>query len=509
MRRRLPILLRLAAVLAAAPLAAQPAASRAAVDRAARSITVSDVRARIAFLAGDALKGRDTPSPGLTVAAESIAAVFRAAGLRPAGGAGGFVQQYRFQGHPVAPAARRLGFRAADGTAVEWAYERDYFAFGALHPAESAEAVYAGAAAMHLPPLPGSVRGKVVIYSLPGTLIEGVGMLSTALTAGLSAGAAGVLLVADPVADADSMAWFSRQMEASGVYTPGPVGGLRYDAARALFRAAGLDLDSLRARPAGEPIPLRGVRLTIEQPAVAAEVTAPNVVAILPGSDPALRGEYVVISAHFDHVGTGRPDAHGDSIFNGADDNASGTVALLEAARAFARLPRTPARSILFLAVSGEERGLKGSAYWVQHPTVPIARVVADLNLDMVGRNAPDTLYLMGQEYSSLGPAAHRVAAAHPELGFRALPSQADPKLQWFSRSDHVAFIMAGVPVLFFTTLPHPDYHRLSDEPSHLDAEKLTRVSRMLFYVAHAVASERARPAWTASGLNRARAAIK
>jgi Zn-dependent M28 family amino/carboxypeptidase len=318
-----------------------------------------------------------------------------------------------------------------------------------------------------------------------------------------------VLLVADPVADVDSMAWFARQMEASGTYTPAPVAGLRYEPARALFRAAGLDLDSLRGRPAGEPVPLRGVRLSIEQPAVAREVTAPNVVAILPGRDPALRGEYVVISAHFDHVGTGRPDAHGDSIYNGADDNASGTVALLEAARAFARLPRAPARSVVFLAVSGEERGLKGSVYWVQHPTVPIHRVVADLNLDMVGRNAPDTLVVMGQEYSSLGPVARAVLAAHPELGFRGLPSRADPKLQWFSRSDHVAFIGAGVPVLFLTTLPHPDYHRPSDDPAHLDAGKLTRVSRMLFYLAHAVAGGRARPAWTPTGLAEARAAIQ
>jgi len=251
------------------------------------------------------------------------------------------------------------------------------------------------------------------------------------------------------------------------------------------------------------------VRLTIRQPAVAREVTAPNVVAILPGSDPALRGEYVVISAHFDHVGIGRPNAHGDSIFNGADDNASGTVALLEAARAFARLPRAPARSIVFLAVSGEERGLKGSFYWVQHPTMPIDRVVADLNLDMVGRNAPDTLGVMGQEFSSLGPVARGVVAAHPELGFRGLPSRTDPRLGWFSRSDHVAFITAGIPVLFLTTFPHADYHRLSDDPAHLDSEKLTRVARMLFYLAHAVASDPSRPAWTTAGLSEARAAIR
>jgi Zn-dependent M28 family amino/carboxypeptidase len=146
--------------------------------------------------------------------------------------------------------------------------------------------------------------------------------------------------------------------------------------------------------------------------------------------------------------------------------------------------------------------------HWVGHPTVPRERVVANLNLDMVGRNARDTLVVMGQEYSSLGAVVRGVGAAHPEL-FAALPSQADPKLKWFGRSDHAAFVMAGVPVLFFTTLPHPDYHRLSDEAANLDVEKLTRVSRMLFYVAHAVASDPARPAWTATGLEEARAAIQ
>jgi hypothetical protein len=508
MRRTLPIYLPLAAALAAAPLAAQTTASRTMLARAARTITEDDVRARIAFLASDALQGRDTPSPGLTVAAESIASVFRAAGLRPAGDAGSFVQTYTFQAHPVEPAARRMGFRAASGASAEWAYGTDYFAFGALQQVDSAEAVFVGAAAMSLPPLSGSARGKVAIYTVPGTLIESVGLQEAALTSALTGGAAAVLLVADPAADADSIAWFAQQMEATGVYTRWPVACVRYDGARRLFRAAGLDLDSLRSRPAGEPIPLSGVRVTIRQPVNTRDERAPNVVAILPGSDPVLRGEYVVVSAHFDHVGTGRPDASGDSIYNGADDNASGTVALLEAARAFARLPRAPARSVVFLAVSGEERGLKGSSYWVQHPTVPIGRVVADINLDMVGRNAPDTLYVLGQEYSTLGNVVRRVGAAHPEL-FRALPSRTDPKLRWFSRSDHVAFLPAEVPVLFLSTLPHPDYHRLSDDPAHLDSEKLTRVSRMLFYLTHAVASDPARPAWTPTGLADARAAAQ
>jgi hypothetical protein len=509
----------IAAAVFASPLAAQSSvhsaslrrisATRAELDRSARSIHVEDVRARVDFLASDALLGRATPSPGLSLAADSIAAAFRAAGLRPAGDSGSFVRRYRFQAHAVDPAARRLGFRAANGTGAEWEYGRDYFAYGALQAVDSAEAVFVGAAAMSLPPLPAAARGKVAVYTVPGTLIESVGVQDAALTSALTGGAAAVLLAADPVASADSMAWFAHQMEAAGVYGRWPIAGVRYPLARELFRAAGLDLDTLRARPAGEPVALPGVRITIRQPAEAHELQAPNVVAILPGSDPALRGQYVVVSAHFDHVGTGRPAARGDSIYNGADDNASGTVALVEAARALAGLPHPPARSIVFLAVSGEERGLKGSMAWVAHPTVPLDRVVADINLDMVARNAPDTLYAMGQAYTTLGPLALAVRDAHPELGFHALPADADPRLRWFSRSDQTAFIGAGIPVLFLTTMQHPDYHRVTDEPSRLDADKLTRVSRFLVYLAYAAANDPARPGWLAGGLAAARAAVR
>src|SRR5690606_11898205 len=118
-----------------------------------------------------------------------------------------------------------------------------------------------------------------------------------------------------------------------------------------------------------------------------------------------------------DHVGIGRPDASGDSIYNGADDNASGTAALLEVAEAFASLPEAPARSLLFLAVSGEEKGLLGSQYFSDHPTVPIEQMVANINVDMIGRKAPDSIVVIGQEYSSLGPLVREVAAERPELG--------------------------------------------------------------------------------------------
>ena len=128
--------------------------------------------------------------------------------------------------------------------------------------------------------------------------------------------------------------------------------------------------------------------------------SAPNVAGILEGSDPVLKEEYVVFSAHMDHIGIGIPNAEGDSINNGADDDASGTIAVLEMAEAFASLEAQPKRSMIFLLVSGEEKGLWGSAHFAENPPVPADQMVADLNVDMVGRNWPDTIVAIGMEHS-------------------------------------------------------------------------------------------------------------
>ena len=226
--------------------------------------------------------------------------------------------------------------------------------------------------------------------------------------------------------------------------------------------------------------------------------TAPNVVGVLRGSDPVLRDEYVVLSAHMDHVGVGSPDARGDSIYNGADDNASGTVALMEIAEAMASLATPPARSILFVLVSGEERGLWGSAHFVADPPVPIAQMVADLNMDMVGRNWSDTIVVIGQGHSDMGETLARVNAAHPELGMTAI-DDLWPEERFFFRSDHYNFARRGVPALFFFNGVHEDYHRPSDSAEKLDGEKASRVARLVFHLALEIAESPERPEWNAA----------
>ncbi|HEU0300096.1 MAG TPA: M20/M25/M40 family metallo-hydrolase [Longimicrobium sp.] len=227
---------------------------------------------------------------------------------------------------------------------------------------------------------------------------------------------------------------------------------------------------------------------------------APNVVAVFPGADPALRGEYVVLSAHMDHVGVGRP-VRGDSIYNGADDDASGTSALLEVAEAFAALEQRPARSILFLGVSGEEQGLLGSHHFSENPTVPLQSIVANVNIDMIGRNAPDDVVVIGKNYSSLGPLVERVAAENPALLGLTASDDRWPGERFFFRSDHFNFARKEIPAVFFFAGTHEDYHEPSDEVELIDADKAARVARMVFLTAHAVATDPQRPQWTEQGL--------
>jgi Zn-dependent M28 family amino/carboxypeptidase len=226
--------------------------------------------------------------------------------------------------------------------------------------------------------------------------------------------------------------------------------------------------------------------------------TGYNVMGRVPGTDPALRSTYVALGAHHDHVGV-LPAAGTDSIANGADDDGSGTVALLAIAR---RMMRTPARrSTLFVWHAAEEKGLLGSAWFTAHPTVPIDSIVAMLNADMIGRNAPDRLYVIGplatpnRLSERLGGIVDSVnaALATPFTIDRSWDVFAHPD-QVFQRSDHFNYAKRGVPVAFFTTGQHADYHDVGDAAAGVDAEKLRRVATLMLEVTRALGNAPARP---------------
>jgi len=221
--------------------------------------------------------------------------------------------------------------------------------------------------------------------------------------------------------------------------------------------------------------------------------TAPNTIGILEGSDPKLKDEYVVFSAHMDHIGISSGQA--DSINNGADDDGSGTTGVMELAEAFSQPGARPKRSIIFMTVSGEEKGLWGSAHFSENPTVPLKQIVADLNIDMIGRNWKDTVVAIGKEHSDLGATLNRVNAAHPELGMTAI-DDIWPEEQFYFRSDHYNFAKKGVPILFFFTGVHEDYHQVSDSPDKINTEKESRILRLIYYLGQEVANATDRPKW-------------
>jgi len=227
--------------------------------------------------------------------------------------------------------------------------------------------------------------------------------------------------------------------------------------------------------------------------------SAPNVVGILEGSDPVLRDEYVVVSAHMDHVGI-RPSVSGDSIWNGADDDGSGTVGVIELAEAFA--VARPKRSIILLTVSGEEKGLWGSDFFAGHPPVPIDHIVADLNLDMIGRNWKDTIVVIGKEHSDLGATLARVNDDHPELDMHAI-DDLWPQENFYFRSDHFNFARRGVPALFFFNGTHADYHEPSDSPEKIDFEKEARIIQLVYYLGVEVGNLPERPKWNPDSYKR------
>ncbi len=210
-----------------------------------------------------------------------------------------------------------------------------------------------------------------------------------------------------------------------------------------------------------------------------------NVCALLPGSDEALKDELVVLSAHYDHVGKKSKK----KTFFGADDNASGTSALLQVARALATegAPR-PRRSILFLWFTAEERGLLGSKHWCDNPTLPIGNVVCDLNIDMVGRNASKELHVYGNASSPDLDAAHRKAAE--TSGFKFLAKTGSI----FLRSDQVNFYRKDIPCLFWTSGLHKDYHATSDTAQRIDTKKVARAAQHAYLTAWEIANLDTRP---------------
>ena len=504
----------LALLLAAASPAQQ--ASSTAADR---------VRADVEFLASDQTEGRATGSRGYDVAAAYVAAQFRAIGLKPAGTDGSWYQQVPFRRavHAVEPQAVAVignevtTLRSGADFSVRPSLLQQVrtidaplvFAGHGISDAQAGIDDYAGL----------DVRGKIVLVlegtppRLPTELAAHLESAKSLTAAGK--GAVGLL----EIGSRNRLAWNGRPVvdwvapsgtSASQWAKAGLVGAVSRNLAEKLFAAAGQSFSSVRSA-ASRPGSLSGfnlpARLRLSDRAAWTDFRSPEVVGMLPGSDPALKGEHVVLMAHLDHLGAraaGKPGE--DRVFNGALDNAAGVATMLEAAREFVASGRPPRRSVLFIANTGEEDGLRGADYFAAHPTVPQGSIVGLVDLDM-----PILLYdftdiiAFGGDHSTVGRA---VAEAAQSMGLKVSPDPM-PEQAIFTRSDHYRFVTRGTPAVLLATgyanggeaawkrFFARTYHREGDDLSlPIRWDQGARFATLNYRIARRLADSDQRPLW-------------
>jgi Zn-dependent M28 family amino/carboxypeptidase len=487
--------------------------------------------AHITFLADDSLEGRETGSPGHKRAAEYVADLWRKAGLEPAGSAG-FIQPVAFKTRRIDESRSSLAL-IRDGRVEPLSLGEDANFSLRIDPAPQVDAplVFAGHGLdipdQHINDLEGlNLNGAVVVYlattpaSLRGPLQAHFGSNAERWRMLKAAGAIGTITIANPAGleipwSRSTLARLQPQMSladpALGEY-PGQQLAVTMNPARAdmLFAGSGHTLHELFALDdADQPLPRFALpaRVTATTAVTRSEIESQNVAGILRGSDPNLRDEFVVVSAHLDHVGVGEPVA-GDRIYNGAMDNASGVAAILEVAARLHESGQRGARSIVFLAVTGEEHGELGSRYFVAHPPVPARALVANINTDMfLPLFALKTLMVLGLDESDLGIDIRAVAA---EL---KLTVQADPEPQRnrFIRSDQYSFVRAGIPALAMKVGYDPNtpeavtaqqwtaerYHAPSDDVNQpVDVQAASDFVNVVHQLALRIANRSSRPKW-------------
>jgi len=458
-------------------LAAAAAAQNAPLaGRIAAGLTANDLKADVSFLASDALLGRGTPSPGLDIAAEYIAAQFRRAGLEPAGD-DGYFQTAPFVSETPSPEGLQLTIEAGGKTTAATAKEMAVGQGAALDLHGAAAYLCADAAAL-AQAAPDEVRGKVLVLRSPTyprrLSAAALARLQPALVLLLGTGAPPAMATRPQLREAaltvvpTLFVWSAEVREAFAAAKPGTVEAT---------------VSAHMAAPARTEVKLR------------------NVIGILRGSDAALRGTYVLVTAHYDHLGV-RGSGPGDHIYNGANDDASGTACVIEMAHTLAALPERPKRSIVFLTLFGEEMGLVGSRYYAAHPVFPLAKTIADLNLEQVGRTDDNTgprvgiVNVTGFDYTTITPV---LAKAGEEFGIKVVKDEqaSDP---FFARSDNQALADAGVPAHTLSVgYVFPDYHQPGDEWPKIDYENMAKVDRTVALGVWRMADSADAPQWNAA----------
>ena len=523
MRKTLFTLLLAVSLLAPSAFGQVAVKITSAERKAAENITADQLSNYLHFVASDAMGGRDTPSQGLDVTAEFIRMNLERWGFKPAGDNGTFFQKIALTREAIDPAQTTLeisgqkfvfgddfyrvrGSGSATGPIV---FGKD----GWMVKSKNIDA-FAGV----------DVAGKIVVLSSQNfsnqTLIgRPAGVTNDDLkgqagvdwanpvTYAKAKGAKAVIVVAPPQIQqmwpqlrnflGRGSLYVDKFREGAAANADLPTFIVSEKVANAIFAGESGDRNATAAFVTGKTASLNGAT-KVEK------LTTQNVVAIWEGSDPVLKNEMVAIGAHYDHVGT-NPNAPGDDkIWNGADDDGSGTVAVLSIAEALAKSKVRPKRSVLFVWHCGEEKGLWGSEYFNKYPTVDVKKVIAQLNIDMIGRSldpnnvikcdAPgkrcneelskaNEIYVIGSEMmsSTLGAITKGTNNSYLKLDYNYRYDDPNDKNRFFFRSDHFHYAQNGIPITFWFDGVHEDYHQASDSADKIDYKKMEKVARTIF----------------------------
>ncbi|MFN4033014.1 MAG: M28 family peptidase [Fimbriimonadales bacterium] len=491
----------------------------------AETINPTDLRAHLDFIASDALEGRDTPSRGLEIAGRYIVSHLQRWGVKPGGENGTYFQPLNFRIDAINAGETHIQIGE-----LKFEYGVDFVARPVALNAR-APLVYVGNGWSNpdkgIDPYAGlEIQGTVLVVQAgyPREVVQdfdnasALGWRSPEQNA-QEKGALAIVRI-----DPSDMERIDRLERVWGVrrtverLQPAPTLPTIVASARlleTLFAGERVSASELIQRASsGEPAPAFELspdkRIAVNISVRTQRETAHTVIGIIEGSDPALQREYVSLGAHLDHVGVSSRGEGTNRIYNGADDNGSGSVALLEIAEAFATGAR-PKRSILLLWYAGEEKGLLGSRLFVERPTVPLENIIVNINLDMVGRSkgagdahphnrnlsGANEVYVIGPNVASpdIGEVLNRVNEQYLRMELNPAYDSLQHPEQLFFRSDHYSFVSKGIPGIFFFSGLHEDYHQVTDTVEKIDFEKMARVARTVFGLAWELADAPERPA--------------
>jgi Zn-dependent M28 family amino/carboxypeptidase len=511
--------------------AKKPAVSTTA-QRGIDTITAAQLRDYLTFIASDEMEGRDTPSRGLDTTAKFLAMNLARWGFKPAGDNGSFFQRIElrrdrsdtgqtkveYNGRALTTG---LDFLPAGGSGTVsgslvfagngWFIKsKEVDAYKDVDPAGKIAVIF-GTPNMRPRGISGSEMGKAgEDYMNPIEYARKKGVV-------------GLIYIPDFQYLANWQRTRLRIMERGSTVVakfqtptsaPLPSIVISPEIANALFAGEKQSATGIFNASYGTSVPTSFVmseqkKVTLSLANNTETVPTQNVVAVWEGSDPLLKSEYVALGAHYDHVGSGCPPVGNDTICNGADDDGSGTTALLGMAEALSKSPTRPKRSVLFVWHCGEEKGLWGSRYFTEFPTVPLDKIVAQVNIDMIGRSkkegdtnsrnaeltGPDAIYLIGSTMMSteLGELVNEVNKSYLNLAFDTKYDAPGEPNRFFFRSDHYNYARKGIPIIFFFDGTHEDYHRPGDTADKIDYQKMEKVTRTIYMTVWEIANRPAR----------------